>query len=328
MWPLYVDPFSKLELKKIVGDDGVEFMQSSSGVKYEIIKGIPRILKDKNNYAEAFGDQWLKWRETQLDSHTGTSITRKRLERCLGQECLQTLNDSKTSMQVLEVGCGAGRFSEVLLSYPSVNLTSMDLSQAVEANNLNCPQDKRHRIVQADIINPPFINSQYDVVVCLGVIQHTVNPELTISKLLDQVKPGGWLIIDHYTFEIRRYTKLTGNLLRPIIKRLSSVNRMRAVEFMVDIFFPLHKMVRWIPYAQYILSRFSPIVTYFHAYPELHDKFQREWSILDTHDGMTDWFKHLRSVDQINECLQMLGAKSISTSLGGIGVESRCKKSN
>ena len=77
------------------------------------------------------------------------------------------------TLEVLETGCGAGRFTEVLLSLPGVSLTSTDLSAAVEPNQLNCPQSARHRIIQCDINALPFRPRQYDVVVCLGVVQHT-----------------------------------------------------------------------------------------------------------------------------------------------------------
>ena len=33
----------------------------------------------------------------------------------------------------------------------------------------------------------PFKPMQYDIVICLGVIQHTPNPEKTIKKLYEQV---------------------------------------------------------------------------------------------------------------------------------------------
>ena len=138
---------------------------------------------------------------------------------------------------LLEVGCGAGRFTEVLLKFSSIRLTSIDLSLAVEANSLNFPQDNYHRIVQADLMRLPFKKMQYDIVICLGVIQHTPDPEKTIKKLYEQVKPGGDMVIDHYTFDISRLTKITSNTLRPIVKRLSSKNRMNVIKSLVNIFF-------------------------------------------------------------------------------------------
>ena len=176
--------------------------------------GIPRMLRDRRNYADAFGLQWKTFRKTQLDSYCGTNISLRRARRCIGPEAWAFLQDHPGS-EVLEAGCGAGRFTEILLA-TGARLTSVDLSSAVEANQENFPQDDRHRVVQADVLRLPFAPRQYDMVFCLGVIQHTPNPDQTIAMLFDQVRPGGWLVIDHYTHELSRYTK-TVPLVRQVL---------------------------------------------------------------------------------------------------------------
>ena len=47
--------------------------------EWEILSGIPRLVDSKNNYSSAFGLQWEKYRKTQLDSYSNTSISRQRL---------------------------------------------------------------------------------------------------------------------------------------------------------------------------------------------------------------------------------------------------------
>ena len=322
-YPDLTDPASGRKLVFTRAGDQVYFRDLENENTYPIVNGIPRLLEHSNNYAAAFGEQWLLWRQTQLDSFTSTTISRDRILRCLGEELIQRIVTSHKPVHVLEVGCGAGRFTEILLKFPAVRLTSVDLSSAVDANALNFPQNDRHRIIQMDIMYPPFNPRQYDLVICLGVIQHTPNPEATITKLYDQVKPGGDLVIDHYTFEIKRLTKFAANLLRPFIKRLPSKWRMHAVKYLVNIFFPIHKAIRKTPLAQAIFSRVSPINTYFHAYPQLSETLQKEWAILDTHDGLTDWYKHLRSFDQINTLLKEIGVTKIHITKGGNGIEAR-----
>lgn len=325
-WPVYIDPKSKDKLVRETNLDKQIYLTSKMGVTYPIVKGIPRILKNLNNYSLAFGDQWIKWRKTQLDSYTNTTISRDRLFRCLGGDIISNFQNSKDPIHVLEVGCGAGRFTEILLKFPFIRLTSVDLSSAVEANSLNFTQNNYHRIIQTDLMELPFEDMQYDIVICLGVVQHTPDPEKAIQKLYEQVKPGGDLVIDHYTFDISRITKITSIILRPIIKRLSSKNRMNIIKFLVNIFFPLHQLIRNKPMLQKIFSRISPILTYFHAYPELDDNLQKEWSMLDTHDGLTDWYKHLRSKKQIKKILEDIKSVYINVWMGGNGVEARCKR--
>ena len=65
---------------------------------------------------------------------------------------------------------------------------------------MNIEDFPNYFICQADINKLPVLPEQFDVVVCLGVIQHTPNPEETISNLCSQLKPGGELVFDHYTY--------------------------------------------------------------------------------------------------------------------------------
>src|SRR5882724_7301789 len=84
-------------------------LRCAAGCSVPVVRDIPRFV-DSSNYASAFGLQWTTFRRTQLDSYSGTNISRDRLARCFGGS-LDVVRDKS----VLEVGCGAGRFTEVLL---------------------------------------------------------------------------------------------------------------------------------------------------------------------------------------------------------------------
>ncbi len=292
---------------------------------YAVRLSIPRVVESESNYADAFGEQWKHFRSTQLDSHSGITISRDRLYRCLGSDLVERLGQNDR-MQVLEAGCGAGRFTEILLGFSAAAVTSTDLSSAVEPNQENFPQSERRRVIQCDINALPFAVQQYDVVVCLGVVQHTEDPERTIASLYEQVKPGGSLVIDHYTHMLSRYTKISANLLRPILKRLPAEKGMAVTEKITNIFFPLHRAAKHSRLAQVLLSRISPLATYYHTIPELNDQQQYEWALLDTHDGLTDYYKRLRTGSQLHRTLSRLGAESIVVAKGGNGIEVRCRR--
>lgn len=183
----------------------------AAGKSYAIRNGIPRFVPD-STYADAFGLQWQTYRRTQLDSYSGTTITRDRLRRCLGDELWETL----AGKEILECGFEAGRFTEILLER-GANVTSIDLSSAVDANVENCPISPWHQVAQADILRLPLRPRQFDVVICLGVIQQTPSPEATIASLAAQVRPGGRLVIDYYTFSLSWWTK-SSLLLRQILR--------------------------------------------------------------------------------------------------------------
>jgi len=321
-FPRLVCPLDRLELREA---QCARELECADGHRYQIRNGIPRLVSSISNYTDAFGEQWHEYRATQLDSYTKTTISKDRLERCIGEEfCRRLHGDGR--VEVLETGCGAGRFTEILLQLPAAFVTSTDLSSAVEPNQVNCPQSEHHRIVQCDINLLPFLPEQYDIVVCLGVIQHTKNPEKTISDLYRQVKPGGWLVIDHYAHSLSLYTRLAELLLRPVLKRLPSAKGIAVTKALTRCFFPAHRAVRHIRFLQIILSRFSPLLTYFDAFPQLSDRLQYEWAELDTHDSLTDYYKHARSKRAIVAALRSLKAQNVWTNRGGNGIEARCQK--
>jgi 2-polyprenyl-3-methyl-5-hydroxy-6-metoxy-1,4-benzoquinol methylase len=313
-WPELYCPLHRKPLTEN-GDGLVCQDQCSFPRKNGIVRFVP-----SDNYTAAFGLQWNTYRRTQLDSYTGLPLTKDRLRRCLGEDLWNALPE----MQVLEAGCGAGRFTELLLD-AGAGVTSVDLSVAVDANQENCPQNSSHRILQADILQLPFTPRQFDVVLCLGVIQHTPNPETTIAALFEQVKPGGWLIFDHYTYTLSHFTK-TAPLFRAILRRLPPDKGMKITERLVNALLPFHKAVRGFRPAQMLLSRLSPLLCYYHAYPDLSDELQRNWAYLDTHDSLTDWYKHFRTCRQIRATLEDLGLCEIWCEYGGNGVEARGRK--
>lgn len=315
-WPEWICPHDASPL--VPGDR--ESLQCDLGHSFPSHSGVFRFVPTES-YAAAFGAQWNRYKRVQLDSYAGIGVSRDRLRRCLGED----LWDSLAGRHVLECGCGAGRFTEVLLERDA-RITSIDLSSAVDANAANFPPDGHHRVAQADILNLPFKRRVYDVVLALGVIQHTPCPEVTISALFDQVRPGGWLVIDHYTHTFGRYLR-PGQLPHIVLRRLPPGRSLAVTEKMVDVLLPLHQRVgRGSPWKSKVLLRFSPVNSYYHRYPSLSESTQREWALLDTHDHLTDRYKRLRSRRRLHSVLQGLGLETIWCERGGNGVEARGRR--
>jgi 2-polyprenyl-3-methyl-5-hydroxy-6-metoxy-1,4-benzoquinol methylase len=285
-----------------------------------IVNGIPRFV-ESGSYASLFGDQWKEFRKTQLDSFTGTTISRKRVEKCLGE-----LNNTINGKLVLEAGCGAGRFTEILLDKGAI-LVSSDISTAVDVNKENFPANEKHKIIQADINDMPFAPETFDIVICIGVIQHTPNTEQTIEDLFRLVKKGGHLVIDHYTFE-RSYFLRTASLYRRYLKRKKPEYTIAYCKKLVNRYLPLHKRFAKNKLLSIVLNRISPVISYYRAFPELTEKLQEEWAYLDTHDSLTDWYKRFKSKGSIRKTLEKLGGVNIYCEYGGNGVEARCMKPN
>ena len=297
-----------------------DVLVSPDGRRYPVVDDIPRFVSGPT-YADAFGTQWNHYLKTQLDSYSRTSVTRDRLRRCLGEELWSSLR----GMHVLECGCGAGRFTEILLDGGAL-VTSIDLSTAVVANASNFPVGARHQVAQADLLRLPFAPEQFDVVLCLGVIQHTPSPERTIQALFSHVRPGGHIVIDHYRRNFGWYLSVKP-LIRQVLKRLPAGTALGITAGLVDIFLPLHRATYQSRTANILLSRLSPLVHYYGVYSDFSDDVHREWAMLDTHDALTDWYKHRRTEAQIRAALAGAGAENIWCEAGGIGVEARARRS-
>jgi SAM-dependent methyltransferase len=296
---------------------------SECGKRYPIINGIPRFVP-QDNYALGFGKQWNLFRKTQLDSFTGLKLSEDRLKRCLG-EGLENLNGKF----VLEAGSGAGRFTEILIKY-GATVHSFDYSNAVEANAKNNGDSKNLTLVQADIRHIPFRQSSYDYVICLGVLQHTPDPEESIRSLWKMLKPGGRLVFDHYRKKFRNYLPppfgVAGMLYRHFILRLPLEKQYQTVKQIFDFWFPIIWHFRDSKAIQFILSRLTPVVMYYPSFGLRDKEMYYEWMLLDTHDAMTDRYKHRRTKVEIEKFLLFLGATEVTTTNGGNGVEARCKK--
>lgn len=289
-----------------------------AGDVFPIRHGIPRFVPE-HSYADAFGAQWARYRLTQLDSHTGMPLTARRLERALGEQLWSTLE----GCQVLEAGCGAGRFTEILLARGAL-VTSIDLSSAVDSNQRGFPGGSRHRIAQADIQAPPFRDRSFDLVLCLGVVQHTPSPEHTLASLYAQVAPGGWLVFDHYALSPSWIS--IALLVRLFMRRLPPARSLRTTQRLVDAMLPLHRLAARSSWSNRLVHRLSPVLTYYRQHPDLPEPLQREWALLDTHDNLTDWYKHLRTVSQIEATLAGLGLESVSCTRAGNGIEARGRR--
>jgi 2-polyprenyl-3-methyl-5-hydroxy-6-metoxy-1,4-benzoquinol methylase len=280
--------------------------------------GIPTFVDDEP-YVSAFGLQWLKHTKTQLDSHTGINITRDRLSRMFGP--LYSKIDDKV---VLEGGCGAGRFTEILLESNSL-ITAIDLSVAVLANFENNGKNPNLRIARASITELPFEKEQFDVVFCPGVVQHTPDPSKSILELYKQVKPGGWLIFDQYRYNLSTILKVTW-IFRLILKRLSPEKGLIITDWLVKTWLPIHRKFAKYRILEILLFRISPITSHYTGYPNMSEDDQIAWARLNTHDNLTDFHKHQTSVHRMKKVVKSLGAINQYFCIMPYTIEVRCQR--
>lgn len=251
----------------------------AGGVSFPLISGVYRVASDEN-YSDSFGFQWNKFEKTQLDRE------RQNQEQSKARFFAVTKwnQEDLAGKNILEVGSGAGRFTQVVLQHSQANLYSVDYSNAVDANSRNNGPHSRLKLFQANIYQLPFAPAQFDKVFCFGVLQHTPDFKKSVSCLADMVKPGGELIVDFYPVR-GWYTKIHAKyLLRPFTRRMSHEKLLVKIERNVDALMEFYFFFEKIGIGKFV-NRFLPICDISRTIPpQLERKSLREWVVLDTFD--------------------------------------------
>lgn len=275
--------------------------------EYAVTAGLPRFVP-ASNYADSFGFQWTRHARTQLDSHSGLPISRDRVLGALGPGV------SLRGRRVLEAGSGAGRFTEVLVG-GGAELVSFDYSSAVDANASNQKSPPNLHLFQGDIFNIPLAEGSFDIVLCLGVIQHTPDPAAAFRSLARQLRPGGQLVIDSYT---RNFAALLHwkYVLRPITKRMRKETLYRIVERLTPPLVPIAKWLRRL--AGRAGARLLPIVEYSHL--GLPPALNVQWATLDTFDMYSPAHDHPASLKTVTGWFRDAGFLDVHVRSGPNGV--------
>ncbi len=268
-----VNPFNKNLLSL-----AAEGLMENCALIFPKKNGAYRIAGD-NNYTANFGYQWNKFAGTQVDKASKLHISKTRFfaETNWDKEDLSGKN-------ILEVGSGAGRFTQILLDYTAANIYSVDYSNAVEANYQNNGPNDRLQLFQASIYEMPFAKAQFDKVLCLGVLQHTPDFERSVKALIEMVKPGGELVVDFYGVN-GFWTKLHAKYMyRPFTKKMTHEKLYRHIDNNIDWMIRCSLLFSKIGLGK-IVNRFIPICDIEGTLPTNVPYAQlREWCVLDTFD--------------------------------------------
>lgn len=281
---VFADPRSGRPLER--RPDGLYSVDGDRAGKF--VDGVVEFVSDDTQ--DHFGLQWNRFAAVQLDSVNGTTQSRDRL---LNQSGLVPADFAGKT--VLEVGCGAGRFTEVLLSF-GAKVVAVDYSAAVHANRRThdaAASDGSAVFARSDVFKLPFQPRSFDFVLCYGVIQHTGDAEAALECVWDMVAPGGMLLVDRYRMSLRNQM-IPKYILRPATKQMDSEALLSLTERGVSRIFPWQLRVfgrlqggglRRL--ARLALIRLMPNSVFpinLHLQGQLERELALSWSILDTFD--------------------------------------------
>ncbi len=263
---------------------------------------VPRFVAPEN-YAVNFGLQWNRFRQTQLDSHSGAPISYRRFFAESGWS-----PEELRGKRVLDVGCGAGRFAEIALSC-GANVVAVDYSSAVDACLYNLRGRGQLQVIQGDIYALPFVPHQFDYVYCFGVLQHTPDVKKSLQLLPGQLRPGGKLAIDVYP-KGNFYALWPKYWLRHITRHIPAETLFWITERAVPALLPLSLLIGRLPVVGRKLRHVVPILNYDGVLPLSHAQV-REWAILDTFDMYSAIFDQPQSVATVESWLRELDLAEI-----------------
>ncbi len=281
---------------------------------FPIRNGIPRFVDD-DGYAENFGLQWNTFRSTQLDSVVGKPISEERF----WTSCKWDRENLK-GKNVLEIGSGAGRFTEVN-EKTGAFVVSCDCSCAIDANKKNNSKYESVEFVQADLYELPFEKESFDYVICYGVLQHTPCPEEALHSVVSYCKPGGRASVDFYrSFSLPTAWSTPKNLWRPITKRLPPTVLLQIVSAYVPYYLPFDTAIRKLGPFGTVLLGMIPIPCWNHCNLGLTNKQRKEWAIMDTFDALGARYDRQFSLQEIQDIATGIPGFCATAFYGGQGI--------
>jgi len=294
------NPFTKLPLTEAA--DG---LRDAAGNFFPLKNGAYRIVTN-DNYTENFGFQWNKFAGTQVDKATKLDMSQVRFFAETGWD-----KEDLSGMNILEVGSGAGRFSQIILDHTKANLYSVDYSNAVEANYKNNGPNDRLHLFQASIYDMPFEKNQFDKVICIGVLQHTPDFERSVQSLVEMAKPGAEVLVDFYGIN-GWWTKLHAKyIFRPVTKKMSHEKLHQKIDKNIDWLIKASKFFTRIGIGKFV-NRFLPICDIEGTLPKnLPYNQLRELCVLDTFDMFSPEHDHPQKINTVVNWFEKYGMEKV-----------------
>ncbi len=255
---------------------------------YPILDFIPRFVKS-DSYAKNFSFEWDIHRRTQLDSVTGNSESKNTFIEKIGID-LSELKDKV----ILDVGCGMGRFIEVVQPYAK-DVIGIDISLAVNSAYKNLRKYPNVHIIQANVFNLPFFNESFDFIYSIGVLHHTPSTKNAFMNLPRLLKKSGTIAIWVYSNELP-YANIASDLYRHLTIHLPQ----KFLWYLSHIAVPLYHLKKRLGIRK-VINLFFPT----------SDHPESEWRILDTFDWYSPRYQYKHTFKEVTVWFKEAGLKNI-----------------
>lgn len=156
------------------------------------------------------------WRAKSLDCITDEDFARIMLNQNLGDWTHQTI---PRNPRIWVAGCGTNQAPLAALNFPTASVLGSDVS--ISSVNISSAAAQGVGITNLELrnesINQVEYRDQFDYIICTGVIHHNADPEATLKKLADALKPTGVLELMVYN----RYHRILTSAFQKAIRLLA-----------------------------------------------------------------------------------------------------------
>lgn len=222
-----------------------------------------------------------------------------------------TLEDFRDK-DILECGCGGGQHTQFMSSYAKT-ITAVDLNTVDIAREKN--KDRTNiEFIETDIATMK-LDRTFDIVISIGVLHHTDNPEKTVENLKKHLKEDGILILWVYSEEGNWMVRYIVEPARKIFLKNMKRNSLRKLAKFITalMYLPI--------YTVYLLPlKFMPYYEYFQNFRKL--SFER--NVLNVFDKLnapqTDFISRQRAEAFVKDMKNrsILSYKGVSYSISGV----------
>ncbi len=174
-FPTLVDPHSGDPLSP--SPDGTQLGNEAQTVWIPVRDGIPRFVHD--DHLDSFGLQWTTY-----------NVAHDNEDRATFQAKTGVRLDDVNGMQILDAGCGGGRYCKVVAEAGGI-VTGVDHTRAVDKAQRLCAGLANVRLLQGDLKHLPFPPESFDFVFSIGVMHHDANTRAVFDAVAKFVKLGG-----------------------------------------------------------------------------------------------------------------------------------------
>jgi 2-polyprenyl-3-methyl-5-hydroxy-6-metoxy-1,4-benzoquinol methylase len=192
------------------------FLNKETGEKMFFFSDIPNFLNDHDNHAIT-KIQKNFYNEIKFPNYDDIDDYGSLIDKSKKNIFTDKLDkEISYNAKILEVGCGTGQLTNFLARY-SREVYGIDLSKGSlflaenfrKKNNID-----RAFFLRMNVFNILFKKNIFDVVISNGVLHHTKDAKLAFNKIIEHLKPNGYVIIGLYHRHGRLYTRLIQFLVK------------------------------------------------------------------------------------------------------------------